>query len=315
MIFGIILAGGTGSRMKMGNFPKQFMEIGNRPIIIHSLETFLSCERLERIYLGIHPDWVEYTNELVEKYAPEEKERIIIVPGGNDRNSSLFNVIDDICMRFGEDKTHIIITHDAVRPFVTPGMIEDGIVYAEKYGACATVIPATDTVVVSYDGQKIDSMPARKYMYNEQTPQSFNMMKLKRLYESLTDEERSLLTDACGIFTYKGEYVHMAMGDATNIKITTASDLKIAEVFLEMENARRSMSDRKEYKADLQKMKCPKCCKEMEQGYFYAQRSLWSKNADKFTIIRGKDDIRLSASGSPAYRCENCRKIIVSMDY
>ena len=62
-------------------------------------------------------------------------------------------------------------------------------------------------------------------------------------------------------------------------------------------------------------MKCPKCGRQMELGYFYGQRALWSKNEAKFTIVRGKNDIRISASGSPAYRCENCKKIIVTIDY
>ena len=62
-------------------------------------------------------------------------------------------------------------------------------------------------------------------------------------------------------------------------------------------------------------MKCPKCGREMELGYFYGQRALWSKNEDKFTILKGKDDIRLFASGSLAYKCEGCKRIIAVIDY
>ncbi len=62
-------------------------------------------------------------------------------------------------------------------------------------------------------------------------------------------------------------------------------------------------------------MKCPKCGSEMELGYFYGQRALWSKNEGKLTILKGKDDVRLFAFGSPAYRCTDCRKIIVTIDY
>lgn len=62
-------------------------------------------------------------------------------------------------------------------------------------------------------------------------------------------------------------------------------------------------------------MKCSHCGREMEPGYFYGQRALWSKTDHKFSILKGKDDMRLFASGSPAYRCENCRKIIVTIDY
>ena len=62
-------------------------------------------------------------------------------------------------------------------------------------------------------------------------------------------------------------------------------------------------------------MNCPKCGKEMEPGYFYGQRALWSKCENKLTILKGKDDVGLFASGSPAYRCDHCRKVIVTIDY
>jgi len=62
-------------------------------------------------------------------------------------------------------------------------------------------------------------------------------------------------------------------------------------------------------------MKCPRCGREMELGFFYGQRALWSKKEDKLTILKTKDDVKLFASGSPACRCENCRKIIVTIDY
>ena len=62
-------------------------------------------------------------------------------------------------------------------------------------------------------------------------------------------------------------------------------------------------------------MKCPKCGREMELGCFYGQRALWSKNEDKLTILKGRKDIKLFASGAPAYKCENCHKIIVMIDY
>lgn len=62
-------------------------------------------------------------------------------------------------------------------------------------------------------------------------------------------------------------------------------------------------------------MKCQKCGREMELGYFYGQRALWSKNEGKLTILKGKGDERILAFGSPAYRCEACRKITVLIDY
>ena len=70
MIFGAIVAGGTGTRMGISDMPKQFLPLGKekKPIIIHTLEKFLMCTELDFVYLGVHKDWVDYTHELLKKY-------------------------------------------------------------------------------------------------------------------------------------------------------------------------------------------------------------------------------------------------------
>ena len=100
---------------------------------------------------------------------------------------------------------------------------------AREYGACDTVIPASDTIVESEDGQFISRIPDRRLMYQGQTPQSFHALKLKNLYESLSEEEKAILTDACKIYVIKGEPVHLVDGDVSNIKITYPADIRIAE--------------------------------------------------------------------------------------
>ena len=97
MIFGAIVAGGVGNRMNLSGLPKQFLPLGSskKPIIIHTLEKFLMCDQLDYIYLGVHKDWTQYAEELVEKYKLKS-EKIIIVAGWVDRNSTIFNIIDAI---------------------------------------------------------------------------------------------------------------------------------------------------------------------------------------------------------------------------
>ena len=201
MIFGAILAGGTGSRMRIVDMPKQFLPLGEKqkPIIVHTLEKFLTCSKFDAVYLGVHPDWVGYMNDLVEKYLPHAKENIFVVAGGSDRNGTIMNVISAIEDEFGESDEHIIITHDAVRPFVSLRMIEENIAAAKEYGAVDTVSPAVDTIVVSNDGEFISDIPERNKMYQGQTPQSFKITLLKELYASLSEEEKGILTDACKI--------------------------------------------------------------------------------------------------------------------
>lgn len=231
MIFGAILAGGIGSRMNISEMPKQFLPLGNKPIIIHTLEKFLMCSRFDAVFLGVHPDWVLYMNDLIDKYITN-KDKITVVPGGGDRNSTLFNVIDEIERIYGENKDNVIITHDAVRPFVTMRIIEENIDAALKYGAVDTVVSAIDTIVTSQNGDVIDGIPERKTMYQGQTPQSFNISLLKKLYNDLSNEEKGILTDACKICVVRNTPVKLVMGDISNLKITTVSDYKIAQAMV-----------------------------------------------------------------------------------
>lgn len=230
MIFGAILAGGTGTRMGIDK-PKQFLMLGAKPIIIHTIEKFLLCEKIDELYVGIHPDWIDYAQDLIEKYIKIDK-KIILVPGGKDRNSTIFNIVDAIEKNFGESEDHIIITHDSVRPFVTLRIIEENIQAAIEYGACDTVISAVDTIVVSDDGKAISEIPDRTKMFQGQTPQSFRMSMIKELYCDLSDDEKAVLTDACKICVVRKVPVKLVRGEVSNLKITTIDDMKMAKAMI-----------------------------------------------------------------------------------
>lgn len=230
MIFGAILAGGKGSRMGIDK-PKQFLTLGEKPIIVHTIEKFLLCDRMEQLYVGVHPDWVDYTQDLINKYIKTDSE-IVLVPGGGDRNSTIFNIVEEIEKRHGESDEHIIVTHDSVRPFVTLRIINDNIDAALKYDACDTVVEAVDTIVVSEDGNIISEIPNRNKMFQGQTPQSFKMSLLKKLYYDLSEEEKSILTDACKICVVRDVPVKLVKGEVSNLKITTMSDLKMAKAMI-----------------------------------------------------------------------------------
>lgn len=231
MIYGAVLAGGVGSRMKMGDMPKQFLPLGNKPIVIHTVEKFIMNQRFDRIYIGVHNEWVQYLKELFDKFEIKDQ-RLHFVSGGGDRNETIMNIISDIEHRYGLNDNDIIVTHDAVRPFVTNRILNDNIDYAIKYGACDTCIPATDTIVHSEGGDFITTIPERKLMHQGQTPQSFNIKLLRSSYEELTPQQRKILTDACKICILANHPVRIVMGDVYNMKITTVNDYKIAQAIL-----------------------------------------------------------------------------------
>ena len=227
MIFGAILAGGVGSRMNISDMPKQFLPLGDKAIITHTVEKFLTCSRFDKIYIGVHADWVLYTRDILSKYI--ENDNIIVVSGGEDRNGTIINIITAIEDEFGADDKNIIVTHDSVRPFVTKRIIEDNIDAALRYGACDTVTAAVDTIVVSQDGNRISDIPDRSLMYQGQTPQSFNISLLKRLYNDLSEDEKKILTDACKICVVRDTPVQLVFGEISNMKITTVEDYKVAQ--------------------------------------------------------------------------------------
>ncbi|MBR8823892.1 Ribitol-5-phosphate cytidylyltransferase [Fusobacterium necrophorum] len=230
MNFGAILAGGKGTRMSISELPKQFMMLGNKPIIIHTLEKILLSYKIDVIYLGIHEDWMLYMEDLMKKYINiTTTKEIHIVSGGKDRNETIMNIIKDIERKYPITEKDIILTHDAVRPFLNSRIIEENIDIMKECNACDTVISSIDTIVVSENGKTISDIPNRVKMYQGQTPQTFKVMKLKKLYYSLSEEEKNILTDACKIFYIRGEEVRLVTGDITNLKITTPADYEIAQ--------------------------------------------------------------------------------------
>lgn len=234
MIYGVVLAGGVGSRMGNVGKPKQYLLIGDKPILIHTLEKFYMQSEFEKVLVLCPREWLSHTKNLIKKYI-RDTERVVVLQGGNTRNETIMNAISYIEARGNLNEDTIIVTHDSVRPFVTQRILEENIRYAKEFDACDTAVAATDTIVCSEDNVVISDIPERRKMYQGQTPQTFKALKLKNLYEALSEEEKNLLTDAAKIFVMKGERVHIVEGEVFNIKITYPYDLRVAEALLKEE--------------------------------------------------------------------------------
>ncbi len=232
MVFGVILAGGVGSRMGNMEKPKQFIKIGGKPILIHTVEKFLMHDSFQEFIVLTPREWIEHTKNLLKRYLGERAGSVRVLQGGPTRNETIMNAIAHIEEKYGLEDDTLIVTHDSVRPFLTYRIIEENIRYGSEYGACDTVIPATDTIVHSEDGRIISAVPDRSMIYQGQTPQTFRAGKLKELYHSLTADEKKILTDAAKIFVMKGEQVYLVEGEVYNIKITYPYDLRVAESLL-----------------------------------------------------------------------------------
>ena len=232
MIYGVILAGGD-RRLKESDLPMQYQTVGSKPILLHTVEKFLLYGRIDKILVLCRREWIEKTEALLRESLGRGMERIQVIEGGATRNETIMRAIDFIDESGQLDEDTLIVTHDALRPFVTRRIIEENVAAGLAHGMADTVLPATDTIVCSEDGKNIGSIPERSGMYQGQTPQTFRAERLRQMYRELSAQQRETLTDACKICKLQGETVYMVRGEVFNIKITYPYDLQVARSLLE----------------------------------------------------------------------------------
>ena len=230
MIIGAILAGGQGTRFG-GDLPKQFLPLGDKPVLCHSLVQFAACESIDHIFVVVPQDRIAFTEALIAPHVGAAA--VTVIAGGTDRTGSLLCVLQAVDERFGAADDHVVITHDAARPFISQRMLADNIEAAARMGACGTAMPMVDSIIRSADGTTIGEMPDRTQFFKMQTPQTFRMGLLKACFAKLTDAQKAALTDGCNVCRLAGEPVEMVRGSDYNLKITTAADWRLAQMILD----------------------------------------------------------------------------------
>lgn len=233
MNFAVLLAGGTGTRMKTSTLPKQFLELGGEPILRLTVDKFLACPRIDHIIVAAPAIWMSHTRDLLRG---ERFSNVRVCEGGHTRQESLYCAVKYIESIFPVADDDIVVSHDVARPFVSLRVIEENIDALQYYDAADTVLPATDTIVESQDHRIISEIPDRKCMYQGQTPQTFRRITYLNLYEKLEKGYLDNVTDAARILVESGCTVALVKGDDFNIKITTEYDLRIASFLLDTAN-------------------------------------------------------------------------------
>lgn len=221
----VIAAGGSGTRMGT-EIPKQYIEIGGSPVIIHTIKKFTDVG-FDRILVLVPESFTGYTRDLLCEYGISG---VHVLAGGNSRNETILNAIDYLSQQNELDESTILLTHDAVRPFVNKSIILENLKVCTGKGPCTTAISATDTIVKG--GDTIDEIFDRNQMLQIQTPQTFKALRFLKIYNSLSTEEKELATDCSRLFTLAGEKVYTVLGDISNIKLTYKSEIAFAEGYL-----------------------------------------------------------------------------------
>jgi len=222
MITAIIFAGGSGLRMKSTDLPKQFLEVGGKPIIVHVIEHFENHTMVDAIVIACKVDWIEYLKSLIKKHGFTKVAKV--VPGGENGFRSIHNGIMAVA-DFSKSPDDIVLICDGVRPMLSQKLISNCIMYTKQYQTAVPVIPSIDSLLFSPDGQTCDKSYDRNTMYITQAPQGYTMQKILWAHEEAI--KRGILNPVSSseLMIELGEKVHLFHGERFNIKVTTPEDL------------------------------------------------------------------------------------------
>lgn len=219
---GVILAGGSGLRMG-SELPKQFLTVGNKTILEHTLSIFQNHPLVDEIALVIHSSYLHKAEGIIQNQAFTKVKHIL--PGGTERYHSTL-----AALKAYQDTECNFLIHDAVRPLVSNELIEKVIRQLQDYKAVNVGIPVTDTLV-EVEKACIAGIPDRSRFYRVQTPQGFDRHILQQAFaRALQDPDFSTTDDCSVVYKYlPEEKIKMVTGDPLNIKITWPGDLLLLQ--------------------------------------------------------------------------------------
>lgn len=236
----VLLAGGTGSRMK-ANMPKQFLDLCGVPVLHHSLDLFL--RRLPAhaeengqsgppfVVLVMDPKYQSEYQPIVDNFDG----RLAFANPGVERQGSVENGLSKL-VELADGSCKYVAVHDSARPLVTIQEISDVIKDAKEHGAAVLGVPCKATIKESEDGEVVLRTIPRSRLWEVHTPQVIKIDTLQRGFAKVEAEDLEV-TDDVSIVEALGEPVKLTLGEYTNLKITTPEDMSVAESILDERKA------------------------------------------------------------------------------
>ena len=230
MNIGVIFAGGVGSRMHSKDRPKQFLELYNKPIIIHALEHFENNDEIDAVVIACIEDWIPYLEKLLYKFRIEKVKKI--VPGGKTGQLSIYNGLKAAEEVSGGEKS-IVLIHDGVRPLINSELLSDNIACVKEFGSAITAGIVKETIVVVGEDLDVEQVPSRAKSRVAKAPQSFWLDDILAIHEQALADGEDNSIDSCTLMKRYGKHLHMIDGPYENIKITTPDDFYTMRAILE----------------------------------------------------------------------------------
>lgn len=227
---GVIFAGGVGKRMQSKELPKQFLEIYNTPIIVHTIEHFEVNDLIDDVVVVCVEDWIDYFNDLVYKYRLEKVRKV--VPGGTTGQLSIYNGLVAAKEIAGEEQA-IVLIHDGVRPLINKDLLTRNIEAVKEYGSSITCSIVKETIVEIYSDGGIKTLPDRAHSRVAKAPQCFWLDDILSSHNKALESNKTDFIDSCSMMKHYGYHLHMTDGPYENIKITTPDDFYTMRAILQ----------------------------------------------------------------------------------
>lgn len=203
--------------------PKQFLLVGQKPIIIRTIEQFIAFDANINLIIVLPQNYHDYFFEIAKKH--QLNHPFLLVNGGNTRFQSVKNGLQVIT------SNGIVGIHDAVRPFVSVSTLQNCYSTAKKLGNAVPYTPVVESLrEITKTGNVAVSRDRFKII---QTPQCFNISLLKQAFQVNYQES---FTDDATVFEHSGQKINLVIGNPENIKITTPVDLTIAQAYISLSN-------------------------------------------------------------------------------
>lgn len=217
----VVPAAGNASRMN--GLDKVLVSVGEFPVLVHTLRALSACSLISGIVVVTREDLILPISQMCHDYGLEKVTKVI--RGGSSRTESVYAGLTEV-----DEKAQLIAIHDGARPLVTPELIERTVYAAMEHAAAAPAIPVKDTVKQARQGHVL-ATPDRSELFAVQTPQVFDADLIRGAVRKALDDQAEL-TDDCSAVERLGLPVYLVDGEDTNLKITTPTDILLAEGIL-----------------------------------------------------------------------------------
>lgn len=217
----LLVAGGTGTRMG-SSIPKQFLLLKGKPVIVRTIEQFLSWDSTIEVVISIYPDARETLEKVLMEWLPGHSIRI--VSGGATRTLSVWYGTRALYAQTEHPETFMLLIHDAVRPLIDHSTLDSNFATALRNGNSVSCVPVKSSLrrKTESGSEAVD----RSEYYHVQTPQTFI---LSDFYEWMNRRPHDDFTDDASLAEFCGARIFLSEGSYENLKITTPDDLILAE--------------------------------------------------------------------------------------